>query len=192
MTRLTIISRGVLSVVLGILSGTFWLYLDRSKSVWKYFLVGIVVSLAAFGGIAGLSIVPASPVEIAIEKPSNEAVISGKETVISGTVSPSNSRIFVLVHPVDSNRWWIQEPPVVFQREDEQAQWKASIHLGTEDLGAGESFQVVAVASQDPEWFDLLAGRHYQAGDEVHSLPPLSRSNVLILHRSSTQLMNQG
>ena len=182
---LTLVVRIAISLGVGLLGGLVWLKLDRPRKSWKILLVAVLVGAGTFGSLAGLEIIPASPVEVRIISPLSGTPVNGPKTTIAGTVSPPHGRVLVLIHPVDSNRWWVQIEPHMSPQEsnDTKSQWETTIYLGDETRGIGEQFEVVALGSQDPLLFDILTGRYYQTGDEVYSLPPLSRSNLVTLCR---------
>jgi hypothetical protein len=184
MLSFTLVSRIVLSVVIGLLGGFIWWILDRREN-WKTILIALLVGTATFGSLAGLEIIPANPVDVRITSPSTGTTVGKAEIFIAGTVSPPDARVLVLVHPVDSDRWWVQLEPSVTQPDSNQnaSQWETTIYLGDETHGIGEQFEVVALGSEAALVFDILTGRYYPTGAEVDALPPLSRSNVVSLCR---------
>ena len=191
MPSFTLVVRLAVSLAIGVLGGFVWWILDyprESRESWKILLVAVLVGAGTFGSLAGLEIIPASPVEVRITSPSSGTIINESKIAITGTVSPPHARVLVLVHPVDSNRWWVQLAPRLSLQESNQAesQWETTIYLGDETQGVGEEFEVIALGSQAPLLFDILTGRYHQSGDEVYALPPLSRSNVVSLCRACT------
>jgi hypothetical protein len=184
MLLFTLVSRIVLSVVVGLLGGFIWWMLDRREN-WKTTLVILLVGASTFGSLAGLEIIPSSPVDVRITSPSSGTIVGKAEISVAGTVSPPDARVLVLVHPVDSNRWWVQLEPSISQQNFNQtaSQWETTIYLGDETHGIGEQFEVVALGSGAALAFDILTGRYYPTGAEVDALPPLSRSNVVSLCR---------
>lgn len=189
MISFTLAARTFVSLVVALLVGFAWWILDRpstSRESWKILLVAVLVGIGTFGSLAGMEIIPASPVEVKINSPSSKTIIYDSKIAVVGTVSPPDARVLVLVHPVDSDRWWVQMEPRMTSQESNPMEsiWETTIYLGDETRGIGEEFEVIALGSRAPLLFDILTGRYHQSGDEVYSLPPLSRSNVVILCRA--------
>lgn len=188
MTSLTLLVRIVASLMIGLLGSVVWMAASRRRRAWSALIVALLMSIASFGGTLGLRTIPPQPVVVTIDSPRSETTVDGITTVITGTISLAEARVTVLVHPRDSNRWWVQERPVVTitgSAENRIATWRTTIYLGTETRGKGEAFEVVAIGSQDSILFDILTERYVPVGAEITSLPELSQSNPVILYRSN-------
>jgi hypothetical protein len=107
---------------------------------------------------------------INIESPrQNEQV--GLDGLIKGKVSDPKIPVYVLVHPFSTNQWWIQRnasPP----RPD--GSWQTTAYFGTETLGIGEEFEVVAIATD----------RRFFEGQQLPSFPSdVARSDIVTVRR---------
>ncbi len=66
--------------------------------------------------------------------------------VVRGTVSDSKSKVWVIVHPMLTNGYWVQNPVNVRSN----GQWTAQVYLGTSaETQVGELFELRAIA--DPQ-----------------------------------------
>lgn len=129
-----------------------------------------------------LSILPSQP-----QISDSEVVVTEGTLEITVTSSPADARVWILVHPRNSDRWWVQEQPRKFEVDTtlDGAVWRGEIILGTATRGIGESYEVIAVASRDPYVFDYLANRVIQPETELFRLPVLSRSDTLLIRRTN-------
>lgn len=186
MTSLTLLTRIMVSSIVGIVFGILWRFASRPRRIWTLLVVSVVAGIVSFGGTLGLKLIPSRPVGITIESPPSRTEVEGATAIITGTVSPADARVMIFVHSWDDWRWWVQETPTIVSvdQENDSAVWQAQIYLGTEESGAGEFFEIVALGSQDPLLFDVLTERYFQKADELTNLPTLSQSNSLILLRS--------
>jgi len=70
-------------------------------------------------------------------------------TLVSGSISDSSLQVFVLIHPMATGKFWIQPIPTV----SSDGKWKAYCYFGEPNIGIGEPFEIVAVASKNKKLF---------------------------------------
>lgn len=100
-----------------------------------------------------------------------EEVPMGK--VVRGTVSDATLQVYVLVHPLATNLWWVQRLPNV----QSNGKWQSYCYFGTTERGVGEEFEIIAVASSDKNL--------YTEGQTLSDIPEgLPRSGIITVRRS--------
>lgn len=92
-------------------------------------------------------------------------------TMVSGCVSDATLQVFVLIHPMATNKFWVQPIPNM----GADGSWEAYCYFGEQTQGVGEPFEIIAVASRHRNLF--------REGDTL--LSPL-QDNPQILFRSIT------
>lgn len=77
----------------------------------------------------------------------------GKEvcwrSMVKGTISDPNLQVFVAIHPMATDRFWIQ--PIPNMRSD--GRWEAYCYFGEPNVGIGEPFEIIAIASRNRNLF---------------------------------------
>jgi hypothetical protein len=175
--------RIALSVFLAILCGGLWRIANPSVRKLHLVLLVLISAIAFYGGLASLRLMSSGQVTVIIDEPASRTVSRNRRLLVRGAVSPATARVQLFVHPWNSNRWWVQETPAVVGIEGDSATWETQVFLGTEDQSFNETYEIVAVGSDDSLLFDLLAERYFRPGDQLSSLPLLSRSQTLIISR---------
>jgi hypothetical protein len=98
----------------------------------------------------------------------------GKEvcwrSMVKGTVSDPKLQVFVAIHPMATNKFWIQ--PIPNMRSD--GKWEAYCYFGEPNIGIGEPFEIIAIVSKNKKLFK-----------EVDTLPSPLPDNPQILVRSN-------
>lgn len=117
-------------------------------------------------------------VEVTIIKPADGDGTSLWVTV-EGTVDPPDSRVWLLVHPSQDTKWWVQPPVEVLP----QGVWRREINLGNHHEGAGEYFQVLAVASDNPAIIEILRNRNLHSGARLIQPPALPNTAIVTVWR---------
>lgn len=177
------LARIALSILLAILCGGLWKVANRSLRKVPLVLLVLIATAAFYIGLASLRLIPSSPVSVTVEEPASSTRVSARVLLVRGTVLPARARVQVLVHPWSSDRWWVQRTPVVVEVVGDSATWEAQVFLGTEEQGNNETYEIVAVGSDDALLFDVLAERYFPVGSQLASLPLLSRSQTLVISR---------
>ena len=185
MLTLGLLTRIAVSFLVGLVFGALWGLVNRPRRIWVIIAVAVIAGIIAFGGTFGLRLIPSRPVAVTVEPVPPGYQVDGVTVVVSGTVSPPDTRVMVLVHPWDSDRWWVQETPWTKRIgvQSNHAEWQTVVRLGDETHGHGQAFEVIAVGSQDSLVLDILAERYFRPGTELFSLPTLSHSNSVVLIR---------
>jgi len=89
--------------------------------------------------------------------------------MVRGTVSDPSLQVFVGIHPMATNKFWIQPIPNM----SSDGRWQAYCYFGEPNMGIGEPFEIIAIASRNR--------RLYKEGDTLPSPLP---DNPQILVRS--------
>ena len=90
-------------------------------------------------------------------------------TMVRGTISNPNLQVFVLIHPMATDKFWIQPIPTV----SSNGKWEAYCYFGEPNIGIGEPFEIIAIASKNKKLFK-----------EGSTLPSPMPDNPQILIRS--------
>ena len=88
----------------------------------------------------------ASPFLIKMEitdPPDGEKV--GMTYIVKGEVSDPTYQVYVLVHPLMTDTWWVQTIPEV----SPDGTWRTRCYFGTETAGIGEPFEIIALAATE-------------------------------------------
>jgi len=131
-------------------------------------LVGVFVAV----GLISMCLV-SQAMEIKITRPENNAEL-GQQELVQGKVSPvTKSRVCVLVHPMATNLWWVQNPPSVINAD---GTWQTLCYFGTENQGVGEYFELVAI----------VVNSQLKEGKTMSELPQdvIARSLVVTVKRT--------
>lgn len=154
-----------------------------ARSAWLFSLLFATASLAltAWALLALLRSWPPAPVDIAISSPQAESVIHSPKLRVAGSVSPSHAVVRLLVHPEDTDIWYVQSPPIV---DKKVGQWRGFCYLGTESMGIGVRYDVIAVASTGSWFVDTLLGRRLEPEQRVKVLPLLNKSRIVVVERA--------
>ena len=71
------------------------------------------------------------------------------KTLVSGTIFAPSVQVFVLIHPMTNDRFWVQ--PVSNMRPD--GKWESYCHFGESKEGIGQPFEIIAIASKNKKLF---------------------------------------
>jgi len=149
--------------------------------------VGRVPSLIILTGLVVLAIIAWSllassgvtPIKVNITEPQDGGNVT-MQYLVKGTVSDPNVRVYVIVHPLRVSEMWVQQPPIV----DGTGNWQASANFGTETLGIGERYELIALATNDNFLVTWATGNSLSEGQKLTSLPRKSnRSNLATVTR---------
>lgn len=130
------------------------------------------VKLAVTVAVPGLGVLvidPLFPSNVSLRCPEEVR----QETVVHGWVDRSAVSTNVLVHPMRSAEWWVQQIPV----PDRSGRWHAKSVFGGQP---GDLFEVMAVSVSD--------GSLYEEGSAIHpsQIPESAyRSDVCLVRRGS-------
>lgn len=79
---------------------------------------------------------------------SGDVVEVGRKASVSVKVSHRDREVYVLIHPLETDLWYVQNRPVPRKR----GPWKTLCYFGQLKKGEGEEFEVLAVAADSPLW----------------------------------------
>ncbi len=148
----------------------------------------IVFALVTLGGsLAGVLLwrntaTPAHA-EITLTAPAPLTHVTGTALRIEGSVQPAGARIALAVRAEGDPRWWIQTGRVSRTRRGGIEHWAVEATLGTRREGAGQAFEVVALASANGALFDVFAGRYLLPGS-TPAVPPWAQSAPVLVWRA--------
>ena len=83
-------------------------------------------------------------ITIGITAPKNNSDISQME-LVRGTTSSNNLNVYILVHPMLTNLWYIQNQPSGISKKGE---WQSLCYFGEKQKGVGEYFEVMAILTK--------------------------------------------
>jgi hypothetical protein len=116
-----------------------------------------------------LVVTPIGP-SVRIEQPTHDSEIYQK-VIVRGKVSHSHMKVYVLIHPMETDFWLVQRPP---SPPNGDGSWQTLCSFGTQNKGVGELFEVVAILSDE----DL------KEGQQLDQLPPSAiESDIIIVRR---------
>ena len=78
---------------------------------------------------------------IVITSPADNARVAQRE-IVRGKVNNHNLHVWVIIHPMSGNQYWVQ--PKVTIKQD--GQWSVQSHFGRPNMDSNENFEVKAVA----------------------------------------------
>jgi hypothetical protein len=173
-----------ISALGGALGGWMWSKVSKPSHAYLSWYITIVSGTCLLLGLFGLRLNSTSPVYVMISTPAESRILES-QMQIEGTVSPPDSRVYILVRPEDSNVWWAQPAPVISGDGalSGTAAWTTTVYLGNEQDGQYKKFEVVALASTNLVILDFLNGDYLIEGDAIKDMPLLSRSNVILILR---------
>lgn len=87
-------------------------------------------------------------VSIIISEPQSGQKVSLREWV-RGKISDTSYELYVLIHPVATDNWWVQPLPNVRSGGN----WEAYCFFGEETAGIGESFEIIAIGTRARNMF---------------------------------------
>ncbi len=109
--------------------------------------------------------------KIEITSPAEGATVTMTE-LVRGTVSDPKLNVYILIHPLVTNLWWVQNIPTV----GPDGRWQSLCYFGTENNGIGEPFEIIAIATTKQEL--------YKPGDTLKTVPSdILRSTIVTVQR---------
>ncbi|MGA2224807.1 MAG: hypothetical protein ABSH41_10235 [Syntrophobacteraceae bacterium] len=168
----------LLSLVVGVIVGTF---LYSRKAPRTLTAIGSLFSaVMVLAGATWLSNSAPSSIQTRIVAPQTQAQV-GQRALVEGEVSPILVHVYVLVHPLSSDRWWVQDLPLV----QNDGHWQVKVYLGTENVGKGEEYEILAVATNESIVTRLLRGDYPAPGQQLKAIAPyFAKSNVIVVRRN--------
>lgn len=122
---------------------------------------------------------PAPSIEVKIVDPPDGAEVY-LSTLVKGTVSTAHSEVYVLVHPLQTDSWWVQNKPFI----QNDGHWQTIVYTGTASSGVAEPYEVVAIATDENRMTRILRGSDTAPGQQLKAIPPyFAKSNLIVLKR---------
>ena len=140
----------------------------------------LVISITPFALLEIMKSQAPLDAHVSIQSPQNGETFRTPAVNVVGTVSPPDATVRVLVHPEDTDLWWIQSSPVV---NGTSGRWQVVCYIGTDTMGIGRNFDIVAVGSASPWFLDALLGRTFVPGRTMRQLPLISKSQIVVSRR---------
>lgn len=156
------------------------------RVTWYYIVILLLVGLITFScssddressgqqqGIPGTLENPKQDApKLEITSSAEGATVTMTE-LVRGTVSDPKLNVYVLIHPLTTNLWWVQNIPTV----GPDGKWQSFCYFGTENLGIGEPYEIIAVAT--------FKKKLYKPGDTLEIVPlDLLRSRIVTVRRA--------
>lgn len=163
-----------------LVSGVASFFLHRWTSDRRIgMLGGVSVVVLALGIIVWFADRPAPDIETVITEPNDGAEVE-ERTVVKGKSTPIPEVVYVLVHPRSTNSWWVQDLPVVQRTGD----WSVDVSMGTASAGIGESFDIIALATNEGRLIRILRDVDLVTAQQLTTtIPSLSKSNLVTVKR---------
>jgi len=137
-----------------------------------FFVASVILAVVFWALLANSRV---TPTKVSITDPQDTTPVT-MQYLVKGTVSDPNSRVYVVVHPLRVSEMWVQQSPIV----DGEGNWESSATFGTESLGIGERYQVIALATNDNFLVAFATGNLLREGQKLTSLPRKSNRSSLI------------
>jgi len=84
--------------------------------------------------------------QIKIMEPKDKTDVVERPT-IHGTVSDTQAKVWLIVHPLKGSTYWVQPAISV----DAKGKWQAMPYIGSGVQGVGEQFEIIAIANPKKE-----------------------------------------
>jgi hypothetical protein len=120
------------------------------------------------------------PCQVTITSPPNGMEVHGPEITVTGTIAPTTARVTVVVRSETDVRWWVQE---ILDKRHHSGDWSLTARIGTQQAGLGETYEIVALASDDSYLFNLFTGRFLYHGLRNSAMPLWNQSQLIVLRR---------
>lgn len=99
-----------------------------------------------------------------------------QRAIVSGTVSDPRLQVFIAIHPMAANRFWIQPVPNVASN----GRWQSYCYFGKPGTPVGQPFEIIAFASNNRNLFT-----------EGNTLPSPFPNNAQILIRTNPVIVTR-
>ena len=140
---------------------------------------GGLAALLTLGATAWLAGGLAPRIEVKILEPVHDAEV-GQRVLVRGEAIPAPVVLYVLVHPLGTDQWWVQDVPLV----QNDGRWNVNAYIGAETLGRGELFEILAVATNENWVLRLLRDARLAPAQRLATIPEaFARSNLVVVKR---------
>lgn len=121
------------------------------------------------------------PCKVSVTSPSSGTEIQGYQIDVSGKVDPPSAQVTVIVRSEKDIRWWVQD---ITKPQELSGSWSLTAHIGKANEGQDETYELVALASNDSALFNLFTGRLLYKGLTLHQTPRWSQSELVLIRRA--------
>lgn len=136
-----------------------------------------VIVPAIVGGLIVQFLVPVikdlcAPTDVEITSPvkGQEVEWSPAGHLVTGTSRKvGDSHLYVLVHPLPTEMWWVQHTPTILDGGD----WQAIVYFGGEFVGAGDQYELCAI----------ITDKILQEGQTLDDFPSYKAKDVITVVR---------
>ena len=142
-------------------------------------LAGVVITGAFLLIFSAIS--QPQPCKVMITSPKNETEIRGYQINVSGNVDPPPARVTVIVRSETDKKWWVQD---IIRPKKPSGSWSMNAQIGEENVGADETYEIVALASNDSRVFNIFTGRYLYKGLTLNQTPGWNQSELVIIRRT--------
>ncbi len=177
---LVIVAVAVIAIlVLGWLIQRRWIDRQNLIVLGVLCVTSIVIAIVFW---ASLSSVKVTPIQVEILAPQDGVRIDSYRYLVKGTVSDPNARVYVVVRPLRPQDYWIQEQPTV----DAKGNWQANAYFGEPPPGpgAGEDYEIIALATNENSVVTCMTGNCLQVGKTKDIPRNTNRSNLVTVTRT--------
>jgi hypothetical protein len=151
----------------------------RSGAVWSLSFAATVVTGAFLWLFAVIS--QHQPCKVSVTSPSSGSVIQGYKIDVIGKVDPPSARVTVIVRSETDSRWWVQE---IVKPSGLSGVWTLTAHIGKQNEGKGETYEIVALASNDSTLYNLFTKRFLYEGLTLNQTPRWCQSELILIRRA--------
>lgn len=86
--------------------------------------------------------------QLTINNPRNDERVCW-QTIVEGTISDHRLQVFIAIHPMATDRFWIQPIPNM----SSDGRWSSLCFFGESRIGIGEPFEIIAIGSNNRRLF---------------------------------------
>ena len=104
--------------------------------------------------------------------------IVGNIALVQVTAVPNPSRVFILIHPHNTEFWYVQTPLTYVD-----PYWEGYVYFGAMDCDCKIKFDLIVLGSKDWYVLDIFRGRGLRAGMKLDYLPILNQSEVIVVQK---------
>jgi hypothetical protein len=105
----------------------------------------------------------------------------GRQALVDLVTDREDVRVCALVHPLQTDTWWVQSLPSLPNKGTGGWQWRLISLFGTEMLGRREKYEIMAIAEQTQNI--CVAGRTLKVDQAQTLLGKHPRSRVVTVNR---------
>ena len=166
----------LIKIVTGAVIGIITASILRSRSKEQVSsLAGVIVAGVIITILLLIEQMPSTPINITITEPTTGASVE-MTYIVKGSVGSPKAKIYVLIHPISTSLYWVQNSPNV----DFDGSWESTCYFGTESEGVSESYEILALAYVE-DWYRILNKNiKLKSGDVLKELPPnFNQSNIV-------------